>query len=132
MSLASYKTVVKSVTNHEQSAAKSSTVMVQRRRSSVVRTLPDYIVGPPNLRAPLTVNHVAAELLRLSTQLNTVKVVIFHKWCKIDTLLLRNTNRKCHMAYPCVLWPVTMSATFRTVSTDTARRVIHRRQLSFL
>jgi len=27
--------------------------------------LPDYIVGPPNLRVLLTVNHVAAELLRL-------------------------------------------------------------------
>jgi len=28
----------------------SSAVMVQRRRSSFVRILPDYIVGPPNLR----------------------------------------------------------------------------------
>ena len=65
MSLASYKTVLESVTNHEQSAAESSTVMVQRRRSSVVRILPDYIVGPPNLRVLLTVNRVTAELLRL-------------------------------------------------------------------
>jgi len=65
MSLAWCKTVLKSVTNHEQSAAESSTVMAQRRRSSVVRILPDYIVGPPNLRVLLTVNHVAAELLRL-------------------------------------------------------------------
>jgi len=65
MSLAWYKTVLESVTNHEQSAAESSTVTVQRRRSSVVRILPDYIVGPPNLRVLLTVNHVAAELLRL-------------------------------------------------------------------
>jgi len=41
-------------------------VMAQRRRSSFVRILPDYIVGPPNLRVLLTVNHVAAELLRLA------------------------------------------------------------------
>jgi len=65
MSLAWYKTVLESVTSHEQSAAESSTVMVQRRRSCFVRILPDYIVGPPNLRVLLTVNHVAAELLRL-------------------------------------------------------------------
>jgi len=51
--------------SHEQSAAESSTVMFQRRRSSFVRILPDYIVGPPNLRVLLTVNHVAAEFLRL-------------------------------------------------------------------
>jgi len=57
--------VLESVTSHEQSAAESSTVMVQRRRSSFVRILPDYIVGPPNPRVLLTVNHVAAELLRL-------------------------------------------------------------------
>ena len=31
MSLASYKAVLESVTSHEQSAAESSTVMVQRR-----------------------------------------------------------------------------------------------------
>ena len=65
MSLAWYKTVLESVTNHEQSVAESSTVMVQRRRSSVVHILPDYVVGPPNLHVLLTVNHVAAELLRL-------------------------------------------------------------------
>ena len=60
--------------NHEQSAAESSTVMVQRCRSSVVRILPDYIVGPPYLRVLLTVNHVAAELLRLvrTSQSDTV------------------------------------------------------------
>jgi len=61
MSVASYKTVLESVTTHEQSAAESSTVMVQRRRSSFVRVLPDYTVGPPNLRVLLTVNHVAAD-----------------------------------------------------------------------
>jgi len=65
MSLASYKTVLESVMNHEQSAAKSSTVMVQKRRSSFVHILPDYIIRPPNLRVLLTVNHIAAELLRL-------------------------------------------------------------------
>jgi len=36
--------------SHEQSAAESSTVMAQRRWSSFVRILPDYIVRPPNLR----------------------------------------------------------------------------------
>jgi len=46
-------------------AAKSSTVMVQKCRSAFVHILPDYIVGPPNLRVLLTVNHIAAELLRL-------------------------------------------------------------------
>jgi len=51
--------------NHEQSAAKSSTVMVQKYRSSFVHILSDYIVGPPILRVLLTVNHIAAELLRL-------------------------------------------------------------------
>jgi len=65
MSLASYKTVLESVTNHEQSAAKISTVMVQKCRSSFVHILPDYIVGPPNLHILLTVNHIAAELLKL-------------------------------------------------------------------
>jgi len=65
MSLASYKTVLESVTSHEQSVVESSTVMVQRRSSSFVHILPDYIVGPPNLRVLLTVDHVAAELLRL-------------------------------------------------------------------
>jgi len=76
MSLAWYKTVLESVTNHEQSAAESSTVMVQRCRSSVVRILPDYIVGPPNLRVLLTVNHVADELLRLvrTSQSDTVEL----------------------------------------------------------
>ena len=65
MSLASYKTVLESVTSHEQSVVESSTVMVQRRRSFFVRILPDYIVGPPDLRVLLTVGYVAAELLRL-------------------------------------------------------------------
>jgi len=76
MSLASYKTVLESVTSHEQSAAESSTVMVHRRRSSFVRILPDYIVGSPNLRVLLTVNHVAAELLRLirTSQSDTVEL----------------------------------------------------------
>ena len=36
--------------SHEQSAAESSTVMAQRRWSSFVSILPDYIVRPPNLR----------------------------------------------------------------------------------
>jgi len=65
MSLASYKTVLESVTNHEQSVAESSTVMVRKCRSSFVHILPDYIMGSPNLRILLTVNNIAAELLRL-------------------------------------------------------------------
>jgi len=65
MSLASYKIALESVTNHEQSAAKSSTVMVQKCRISFVHILPDFVVGPPNLHVLLTVNHIAAELLRL-------------------------------------------------------------------
>jgi len=49
--------------------------MAQRRRSSVVRILPDYIVGPPNLRVLLlTVNHVAAELLVRTSQSDTVQL----------------------------------------------------------
>jgi len=44
-------------------------VMVQKRRSSFVHILPDYIVGPPNLRVLLTVNHIAAEP-NLSRDLN--------------------------------------------------------------
>jgi len=64
MSLAWYKTVLESVTNHEQSAAESSTVMVQTQKL-LCPYLADYIVGPPNLLVLLTVNHVAAELLRL-------------------------------------------------------------------
>ena len=47
MSLASYKAVLESLTSHEQSAAESSTVMVQRRRSSFVRILPDYMSARP-------------------------------------------------------------------------------------
>jgi len=39
--------------------------MVQKYRSSFVHILPDYIVGPPNLRVLVTVNHIATELLRL-------------------------------------------------------------------
>jgi len=76
MSLAWYKTVLESVTSHEQSMVESSTVMVQRRRSSFVRISPYYIVGPPNLRVLLTVNHVAAELLRLvrTSQSDTVEL----------------------------------------------------------
>jgi len=65
MSLASYKTVFRVSDESRTVSGREFTVMVQRRRSSFVRILPDYIVGPPNLRVLLTVNHVAAELLRL-------------------------------------------------------------------
>ena len=50
------------------SGRESHNVMVQRHRSSFVRILPDYTVRPQNLRVLLTVNHVAAELLKLVTE----------------------------------------------------------------
>jgi len=84
----------------------------------------------------------------------TVKVVglVSKKWREIDTLLLHTTNRKYHMAYLFVPFPMTFDdleghspnaeliksnstnicATFSTVLTDTARRAVPRRQLSFL
>ena len=82
----------------------------------------------------------------------TVKVVVSLNWRKIETLLLHTTNRKCHMAYRFTPLPMTLidleghspvavllkynsmniRATFSTVSTDTARRAVPRRQLSFL
>jgi len=78
----------------------------------------------------------------------TVKVVVSQKWCKTDTLLLHTTNRKYHGLSIRVIShdlechsPVAglvkrnstnICATFRTVSTDTARRADPRRQLSFL
>jgi len=78
----------------------------------------------------------------------TVKVVVSQKWCKTDTLLLHTTNRKYHGLSIRVIShdlechsPVAglvkrnstnTCATFRTVSTDTARRAVPRRQLSFL
>jgi len=74
----------------------------------------------------------------------TLKVVVSKKWCKIDTLLLHTTNRKHHMAYLFVPFPMTLDdleghlrnaglikcnstsicATFSTVSTDMARRAV--------
>jgi len=75
----------------------------------------------------------------------TVNVVVSKNWCRIDTLLLHTSNR--NMAYRFVSSPVTLGnleshspvaglikcnstnicATFRTVSTDTARRAVLRR-----
>ena len=77
----------------------------------------------------------------------TMKVVVSKKWREIDTLLLHTTNRKYHMAYLFVQFPVTLDdlegnsrnaglikcnstnicATFSTVITATARRVVSRR-----
>jgi len=39
----------------------------------------------------------------------TVKVVVSHKYCKIVTLLLHTTNRKCHMAYRFVPFSLTLN-----------------------
>jgi len=77
----------------------------------------------------------------------TLKVVVSKKWREIDTLLLHSTNRKYHMAYLFVPFPMTLDdfeghslnagliefnptntcATFITVLTDTARRAVPRR-----
>jgi len=78
----------------------------------------------------------------------TLKVVESKKWREIDTLLLHTTNRKCHMAYLFVPFPMTLDdleghspyaelikcnsttnicATFSTVLTVTARRAVSRR-----
>ena len=76
-----------------------------------------------------------------------VKVVVSTKWREIDTLLLHATNRKYHTAYLFVPFPMTLHnleghspnaglikcnstnifATFRTVFTDMACRVVPRR-----
>jgi len=73
-------------------------------------------------------------------------------WCVIDPLLLLATNRKCHIVCRFVPFTATLNvlegyssiagffecnstkicATLRTVSTDTARRAVPRRQLSAL
>ena len=37
-----------------------------------------------------------------------IKVVVSKKWREIDTLLLHTTNRKYHMAYVLVPFPVTL------------------------
>jgi len=39
----------------------------------------------------------------------TVRVVVSKKWFKIDTLLLHTTNRKYHMAYQFVPFPMTLN-----------------------
>ena len=38
----------------------------------------------------------------------TLKVIVSKKWREIDTLLLHTTNRKNHMAYVLVPFPVTL------------------------
>ena len=74
----------------------------------------------------------------------TLKVVVSKKWHEIDTLLLHTTNKKYHMAYLFVPFPMTLDdpeghspnaglikcnstnicATFSTVLTVTARRAV--------
>jgi len=46
---------------------------------------------------------------RQSTEGDIVKVVVSKKWCKIDTLLLHITNRKYHIAYRFVPFPMTLN-----------------------
>ena len=38
----------------------------------------------------------------------TIKVVVSNKWRETDTLLLHTTNRKYHMAYLFVPFPITL------------------------
>ena len=77
----------------------------------------------------------------------TVKVVVSKKWREIYTLLLHATNRKYHMVYLFVPFPMTLDdleghslnaglikcnstnfcATLTTVLNDTARRAVPRR-----
>jgi len=78
---------------------------------------------------------------------HTLKVVVSKKWREIDTLLLHTTNRKYHMAYIFVPFPMTLDdleghspsaglikcnsanicATYSTVLAVTARRAVPRR-----
>jgi len=37
-----------------------------------------------------------------------VKTVVSKKWCKIDTLLLHTTNKKYHMSYLFLSFPMTL------------------------
>jgi len=87
----------------------------------------------------------------------TVKVIVSQKWCKVNTLLLQTTNRKCHMAYWFAFLPFTVTsnnleghspvarffkcnsknscATFRAVSNDSdssASFLKHRVHLPFV
>jgi len=81
-----------------------------------------------------------------------VKVVMSGNRCNIDTLLLQSTNGKWNMAYQVEPFPMTLSdfrghvsiasvlkcdisyscAAVDNISTDTARRAVSLRQLSFL
>jgi len=65
MSLASYKTVLQSVIESQTVSGREFHSDGPETLKLIIRILPDYIVGPPNLRVLLTVNRVAAELLRL-------------------------------------------------------------------
>jgi len=84
---------------------------------------------------------------RLLVVTYTEKVAISKKWRGLDTLLLHTTNRKYHMAYRLVPFAMNLNdiechspvaglikcnstniyATYRTVSTDMARRAFPRR-----
>jgi len=83
----------------------------------------------------------------LQAVMYTVKVVVSKKWHETDTLLLHTTNRKYHIAYLFVPFPMTLDdleghspnaglikcnstnicATVSTVLTDTAHRAVPRR-----
>jgi len=88
-----------------------------------------------------------SRLRPLQTVTYTVKVVVSKKVCKIDTLLLHITNRKGHVSYRFVPFPMKLNdlgrhspvaglikwnltnicATYSMVSTDTARRAVPQR-----
>ena len=44
----------------------------------------------------------------LQAVMYAIKVVVSKKWCEIDTLLLHTTNRKYHMAYLFMPFPMTL------------------------
>ena len=50
-----------------------------------------------------------ADFSRLPAVMYTVKVAASQKWCKVDTLLLHTSNRKCHMVYRFVPFPMTLN-----------------------
>ena len=93
---------------------------------------------------------IAADFSRLGALQavrHAIKVVVSKKWCEIDTVLLHITNRKYHMAYLFVPFPMTLDdfeahlpnaglikcnstnicATFNTVLTGTSRRAVPQR-----
>ena len=99
--------------------------------------------------SPISSRYMCVRRRRRRSSMRTIKIRGANEepWCKIDTLLLHTTNMKYHIGYRFVPFPMTFNdpeghspaagviecnstnicATFRTVSTDTARRAVRRR-----